>query len=82
MTDARQKNQSAQRKGERPVTVLVVEDQVLVRYPVSEYLRRCGYRVFEAPNGEDAQVLFASCERIFVALLLRRHPKGCAQRFA
>jgi CheY-like chemotaxis protein len=35
-------------------TVLVAEDEVLVRMAVSEYLRDCGYRVIEASNGDEA----------------------------
>ena len=35
-------------------TVLVAEDDVLVRMIVSDYLRGCGYRVIEARNADDA----------------------------
>jgi|SRR5579872_2955899 len=39
-------------------TVLVVEDEVLLRLVISEYLRDCGYRVIEAADAEEAvQVL-------------------------
>jgi hypothetical protein len=31
-------------------TILVVEDEVLIRLPLAEYFRDCGYRVFEASN--------------------------------
>jgi CheY-like chemotaxis protein len=38
--------------------VLVVEDEVLVRYVISDYLRECGYQVIEASNADEAcQVL-------------------------
>ncbi len=41
-------------------TVLVVEDEVLIRMAISDYLRECGYRVVEAGSGEEAiQVLQA-----------------------
>ncbi len=41
-------------------TILVVEDEVLIRLPLAEYLRDCGYRVFEASNvGEAKAVLDA-----------------------
>jgi DNA-binding response OmpR family regulator len=39
-------------------TVLVVEDEVLIRAVVCDHLRGCGYRVLEAANGEEAQKVF------------------------
>jgi DNA-binding NtrC family response regulator len=39
-------------------TILIVEDDILVRMPISHYLRDCGYKVIEAANGDEAmQVL-------------------------
>jgi CheY-like chemotaxis protein len=35
-------------------TVLVVEDEVLVRMVISDYLRECGYKVIEATNADEA----------------------------
>ena len=35
-------------------TVLVVEDEVLVRTAIAEYLRHCGYRVLEAASADEA----------------------------
>jgi CheY-like chemotaxis protein len=35
-------------------TVLVVEDEVLVRLVISQYLRDCGYRVLEAAHAAEA----------------------------
>jgi CheY-like chemotaxis protein len=35
-------------------TVLVVEDEVLIRMVISAYLRDCGYRVIEAANADEA----------------------------
>jgi CheY-like chemotaxis protein len=37
-----------------PQTVLVVEDEVLVRMAVSQQLRQCGYIVVEAANADEA----------------------------
>ena len=37
-----------------PRTVLVVEDEVLVRLVIADYLRECGYRVHEAANSAEA----------------------------
>jgi len=39
-------------------TILVVEDDILVRMPIAQYLRDCGYKVIEASNADEAmQVL-------------------------
>jgi len=40
-----------------PETILVVEDEVLVRTAISEYLRHCGYQVVEAATAGEAIVL-------------------------
>jgi len=38
-------------------TILVVEDEVLIRMPLAEYLRECGYRVFEAADVAEAKAV-------------------------
>jgi DNA-binding response OmpR family regulator len=38
--------------------VLLVEDDVLVRASLSEYLRACGFHVLEAVDGDEARQLF------------------------
>ena len=35
-------------------TILVVEDEVLVRLVIAEYLRECGYKVHEAAHADEA----------------------------
>jgi DNA-binding response OmpR family regulator len=35
-------------------TVLLVEDEILVRLAISDYLRECGFKVIEATNGDEA----------------------------
>jgi CheY-like chemotaxis protein len=35
-------------------TVLVVEDDMMVRMPIAEYLRDCGYHVLEAGDAAEA----------------------------
>jgi CheY-like chemotaxis protein len=47
-------------------TILVVEDEVLIRLPVAEYLRECGYRVLEASTAAEACAVFASGQPIEV----------------
>jgi CheY-like chemotaxis protein len=51
-----------------PTTILVVEDEVLIRLAVADYLRVCGYRVLEASTGEEAQTIFGDDQRIDVLL--------------
>jgi DNA-binding response OmpR family regulator len=38
-------------------TILVVESDVLIRMPLAEYLRKCGYRVFEAVDATEAKAV-------------------------
>ena len=45
-------------------TVLVVEDDVLVRLPVAEFLRDCGYRVIETSNAAEAKSVLMSREPV------------------
>jgi DNA-binding NtrC family response regulator len=35
-------------------TLLVVLDEILVRFPICAYLRECGFKVIEAVNAEEA----------------------------
>lgn len=37
--------------------ILIVEPDVLVRHPLSEYLRGCGYKVAEAVDADEARQL-------------------------
>jgi DNA-binding NtrC family response regulator len=47
--------------------ILVVEDDVLVRMPIAQYLRDCGYKVIEASNADEAmQVLLHQETRVSV----------------
>jgi CheY-like chemotaxis protein len=38
-------------------TVVVVEDEILVRMTIAQYLRDCGFRVIEAVSGEEALLI-------------------------
>lgn len=49
-------------------TILVVEDEVLVRLAIADYLRDCGYKVFEAGNVAEAKSVLnadASVDLVF-----------------
>jgi DNA-binding NtrC family response regulator len=45
-------------------TILLVEDEVLVRVPIAQYLRDCGYRVVEAVNAEEAMTVLLHEETV------------------
>jgi CheY-like chemotaxis protein len=45
------------------IKILVVEDDLLIRMTVSEYLRDCGLRVVEAANGQEAVKVLTDCKR-------------------
>jgi DNA-binding NtrC family response regulator len=49
---------------ERVPTILVVEDEILIRLAVADFLRDSDYRVLEAANAVEAQKVLASGEAI------------------
>lgn len=42
--------------------VLVVEDDILIRMPIAQYLRDCGYKVIEAANSDEAMMVLSDKE--------------------
>jgi CheY-like chemotaxis protein len=50
-------------KPARADTVLVLDDDVLVRMPICQYLRNCGYRVLEAARTSDKKGALAVARR-------------------
>jgi two-component system, response regulator PdtaR len=57
-----------------PATILLVEDEVLVRLVVADRLRSEGMRVIEAKSGDEALWLFASTDRIDLVVTDIRMP--------
>lgn len=50
-------------------TVLLVEGDIVIRHPLAEYLRDCGFTVFEAASGHEAMLALANQDqRIDVVL--------------
>lgn len=45
-----------------PHVILVVDDEILIRLVIAEYLRDCGFRVFEAADGLEAIKVLQSAE--------------------
>ncbi len=66
-------------RSEKAPTVLVVDDEILVRLVIADYLRDCGYRVFEAGTPEDAVTVLNSqlkIDIVFTDLELPGHSSG------
>jgi CheY-like chemotaxis protein len=51
---------ASQEEATRQRAVLVVEDEILIRAAVAEFLRGAGYKVMEAANAAEAVAVFAS----------------------
>jgi DNA-binding response OmpR family regulator len=47
----------------RPPCILLVDADILVRHPLAEYLRECGYRVAQAADLDEARKLFTQRRR-------------------
>jgi DNA-binding response OmpR family regulator len=43
-------------------TLLVVEDEILVRLAISDYLRECGFKVIEATNADEALIVLQEAD--------------------
>jgi DNA-binding NtrC family response regulator len=41
-------------------TVLLIENDIVVRHPLAEYLRECGFTVIEVTNGTEARLVLTS----------------------
>jgi DNA-binding response OmpR family regulator len=52
---------------ERP-TLLMVESDVLVRQPIAEYLRECGYVVLETANTDEAVIIIKETTTVDIVL--------------
>lgn len=49
--------------------ILVVEPEILIRHPLAEYLRECGFEVVEAANSDEArQVIVDGAKKIDIVL--------------
>jgi DNA-binding NtrC family response regulator len=62
---------------EDPSTVLLVEDEPLIRLFISELLEDAGFRVVEAANATEALVLLEAGLRVNVLLTDVDMPVGC-----
>lgn len=51
---------TSQEEFQKQKTILIVEDEVLLRIPVAEFLREGGFEVLEAANADEAIILLNS----------------------
>lgn len=50
--------------------ILIVDSNVLVRTPLAEYLRECGYQVLEATNSVEAKEVLNNTARPIDVVLI------------
>ena len=55
-------NSSGEQATKAGETVLVVEDEVLLRLSIAAYLRDCGYKVIEAADADEAVLVLKQSE--------------------
>jgi DNA-binding response OmpR family regulator len=63
-------------------TVLVLDPDVLVRMPVTQYLRDCGYRVLEAASADEAAAVLEDTETHIDLALVDVGTSGSIDGFA
>lgn len=51
-----------------PATVLVVEDEVILRMTLSDHLRANSFHVLEAANSDEARKIMASVDEVDVMI--------------
>jgi DNA-binding NtrC family response regulator len=62
-------------------TILVVEDDILVRMPIAQYLRDCGYKVIEASNADEAMQVLQHQETVVDVLFSDIEMPGAVDGF-
>ena len=61
-------------RSEKNPAVLVVDDEIIARTVIADYLRDCGYRVFEADTREDAVTIVSSDLKVDIVFTDRELP--------
>ena len=62
-------------------TILLVEDDVLIRMPIAAYLRECGYKVIEAASGNEARIVLQHKDLHIDVMLADTRTSGTEQGF-
>jgi DNA-binding NtrC family response regulator len=63
-------------------TILVVEDEVLIRLVIAQYLRDCGYRVIEAVHADEALLVLRRSELVIDVVFTDVEMPGSMDGFA
>jgi DNA-binding response OmpR family regulator len=50
-------------------TIMFVEEDILVRMLIAEYLRRCGYRVIESVSAEEVLLVLRAGNKVHILLV-------------
>jgi CheY-like chemotaxis protein len=58
-------------------TILLVEGDIVVRHPIAEYLRQCGFKVLEAADGAEAREALATPDLDIAAVLTDMATPDC-----
>lgn len=61
--------------------ILLVEDEVLVRRELAEYLRRCGHRVIEASSTDEAVTVLSHVPEMISLVLCSAEAAGTITAF-
>jgi DNA-binding NtrC family response regulator len=61
---------------ERKPTILIVEDEVLIRLALADYLQECAFKVFEAANATEAIEILRSDQAAIDVVLTDVHLSG------
>ena len=82
MAEVRRVGSSFPDPKERCPAILVVEDEVLIRFVISDYLRECGFKVYEAATAVEAIEILesnkASVDLMFTDIRLPGEMNGFA----
>jgi CheY-like chemotaxis protein len=70
------------RTAEHMRTILVVEDEEVIRLLLVEYLQDCGYRVFEAGNVVEARAVLNGSTAVDLVFSDVNMPRGTENGFA
>jgi DNA-binding response OmpR family regulator len=62
-------------------TILVIEQDILVRLTIADYLRSCGYRVFEGVTADDAMTVLAVAQQKIDAIFVEVQLSGSMDGF-